>query len=83
MIWFLRCGLAQSLDALGAQQLVYHTTLLHNDCLLQIRFVRAVGGTLGERAIVTEGSCFTAVCAFSHFLAASFLAIIPGETSIS
>src|SRR5215213_6091026 len=26
---------------------------------------------------MTEGGCFTAVCALSHFLEASFLAIIP------
>ena len=44
----------QRLDALGAQHLVHRATLLHHERLLQVRFVRAVCSTLGERAIVTE-----------------------------
>ncbi len=51
----LRGGLRQGLDALGAQYFVHGATILHNECLLQVRFERAVGCTLGERAIVTEG----------------------------
>ena len=45
----------QSLDAFGAQYLVHRATLLHHERLLQVRFERAVGGALGERAIMTEG----------------------------
>ena len=58
---------------------MHDPTLLHHERLLQVRFERAVGGALGERAIVTEGGGFTAVSALSHFLAISFLAIIPVE----
>src|SRR5512144_1990335 len=55
-------------------------TIFHDDRLLQVGFERAVRRALGERAIMTEGGGFTTVCAFSHFLEASFLAIIPGNT---
>ena len=48
MIENLRRGLAQSLDTLGAQYLVYHATILHDERLLQVRFERAVGSALGE-----------------------------------
>ena len=44
----------QRLDALGAQYLVHRAALLHDERLLQVRFERAVGSTLRERAIVTE-----------------------------
>ena len=44
----LRGGLAEGLDALGAQDLVHRATLLHHERLLQVRFERAVGGALGE-----------------------------------
>lgn len=77
----LGSSLAQGLDALGAQDLMHQAALLHHKRLLQVRFERAVGGALGERAIVPEGSRFTAVCTLSHVLAISFLAIIPGTLS--
>jgi len=51
----LRRGFAEGLDALGAQHFVHSATLLHYERLLQVRFERAVGGALGERAIMTEG----------------------------
>ena len=45
---YLRCGLAEGLDALGAQQFVHGATLLHHERLLQVRLELAVGGALGE-----------------------------------
>ena len=51
---FLHSRFGQSLDALGAQDLVHRATLFHHKRLLQVRFERAVCSTLGERAIMTE-----------------------------
>jgi hypothetical protein len=62
----LRRRFTECFDALGAQRLLNQTTLLHHRNFLEIRFERAVGGTLGERAVVTEGGCLAAVIAFSH-----------------
>ena len=73
----LRVGLAEGLDALGTQHLVHRAAVLHDKRLLQVRFELAVCSTLGERAVVTEGGGLTTVCALSHVLEASFLAIIP------
>jgi hypothetical protein len=62
---------------------VHLAALFHHQRLLQVRFERAVGGTLGEGAVMSEGCGFSTVCAFSHFLATSFLAIIPNTTALS
>jgi hypothetical protein len=62
----LRRRFTECFDALGAQRLLNQTTLLHDRNFLKIRFERAVGGTLGERAVVTKGGCLAAVIAFSH-----------------
>jgi hypothetical protein len=56
--------LAECFDAFGAQYLLDHATLLHDRNLLQIRFECAIGCMLGERALVTEGGCFTAGATF-------------------
>ena len=39
-------GLANRLDALGAEHLMHGAALLHHNCLLQVRFELAVGGSL-------------------------------------
>ena len=59
---------AHRLDALGAQNLVDLVTLFHHDRLLQVGFEGAVGGALGERAIVSEGCGLAAVGAFGHVM---------------
>ena len=51
-------------------------TIFHHQCLLQVRFELAVGGSLGEGTGMSEGGGFSTICAFSH-LKTSFLAIIP------
>lgn len=63
----LRQRLAERFNALGAQRFLDQTTLFHHRNFLEVRFERAVGGTLGERTVMTEGGCFTAVIAFCHF----------------
>jgi hypothetical protein len=72
-------GFAHRLDAFGAEYLAHGPALFHHQGLLQVRFELAVGGTLGEGAVVTEGRGFSTICAFSHFKT-SFLAIIPSVT---
>jgi hypothetical protein len=62
-------------DALGAKLFLGLCALLINGHVLQIRQELAVGGTLGEGTIVTEGGRLTTMSAFSH-LKLSFLAII-------
>ncbi len=62
----LRRRFAERLDALGAQRLLHQSTLLHHRNLLEVGFERAVGGTLGERAVVTECGCLAAVIALRH-----------------
>lgn len=59
---------AKGLDALGAQRLLDHAALFHNRNLLEVGFERAVGGTLGERAIMTECGCLAAGVALSHLM---------------
>jgi len=59
---------AEGLDALGAQRLLDHPTLFHDRNLLEVGFERAVGGTLGERAIMTECGCLAAGVALSHLM---------------
>ena len=56
--------LAECFDAFCAQGLLDHPALLHDRNLLQIRFECAIGCMLGERALVTEGGCFTAGATF-------------------
>jgi hypothetical protein len=58
--------LAECFDALGAQRLLDHATVLHDRNLLQIRFECAIGCVLRERAFVTKGGCFTAGVTLSH-----------------
>jgi len=58
---------AECFDALGAQRFLDQTTFFHHRNFLEVRFERAVGGTLGERTVVAESGCFTAVIAFCHF----------------
>ena len=67
---------AERLDALGAQRFLDHAALLHNRNLLQVRFERAVGCVLRERALVSEGGCFTAGVTLSHVMV-PFLTMIP------
>ena len=59
---------AECLDALGAQRLLDQTAILHHRNLLEVGFERTIGGTLGERAIVTKGGCLAAVIALSHLM---------------
>lgn len=62
----LRGRFAESFDALGAQRFFDQTTFFHNRNFLEVRFERAIGGALGERAIVTKSGCFAAVITFCH-----------------
>ena len=73
---YLDSRLRHCLDALGAEHFAHGATLFHNDGLLQVRFELAVGGSLGEGAVVSKGCGFSTMCAFSHVIT-SFLAIIP------
>ena len=57
---------AECLDALGAQRLLDQTAILHHRNLLEVGLERAVGGTQGERAVVTESGCLAAVIALCH-----------------
>ena len=57
---------------------MHNAALFHHDRLLQVGLEGTIGGTLGERAGVSEGCGFTTVSAFSHLIT-SFLAIIPKE----
>jgi hypothetical protein len=54
------------LDALGAQNFMHLVTLFHHNCLLQVGPEFAIGGALGERAVVPEGGGLAAICTFSH-----------------
>jgi hypothetical protein len=72
----LCCRLCQRPDALGAKRLLDQVALFQNADLLQIRFELAVGGVLGERALMSEHGRLTAVSAFSH-RRISFLTMIP------
>ena len=54
------------LDALGAQNFVNLVTLFHHNRLLQVGFEFAIGGALGERAVMPEGGGLSAICTFSH-----------------
>jgi hypothetical protein len=67
VIFYLCRRFAERFDALGAQRFLDQTTFFHDRYFLKIRFERAVGCTLGERTVMTEGGCFTAVIAFCHF----------------
>ena len=74
-----RCSLRRfnhRADALGTQRLFGFGALLVNGHLLQIRQELAVGGALGEGAVVTKSRGLATVSAFSH-RKLSFLAIIP------
>ena len=57
---------AHRLDALGAQNLVNLVTLFHDNRLLQVGSEFAIGGALGERAVMPEGGGLAAICTFSH-----------------
>lgn len=57
---------AHRLDALGAQNFVNLVTLFHHDRLLQVGAEGAIGGALGERAVMPEGGGLSAICTFSH-----------------
>ena len=57
---------AECFDALGAQRLLDHTTLLHYRNLLEVGLKRAIGCMLREWTAVAEGGCFTAGVTFSH-----------------
>ena len=59
---------------------MYLVPIFHDEGLLQVRFERAVGGSLGEGAGMPEGCGFSTVCAFSHWIT-SFLAIIPNDSA--
>lgn len=59
-------GFCHRLDALGAEQFMHLAPLFEHQRLLQVRFERAVGGALGEGAVVPKGCGFSTVCAFSH-----------------
>ncbi len=71
---------AESLNALGAQRLLDHTTLLHHCHLLQVRFELTVGCAKGKRTVVTEGSCLAAGIALSHVID-PFRTMIPTTCS--
>ena len=79
-IQHLRGGFTHRLDALGAKHLAHGASLFHYQGLLQVRLELAVGGSLGEGTVVTEGCGFPTICAFSHLIT-SFLAIIPVVTN--
>ena len=57
---------------------MHRAASFHHNGLLQVRFERAVGGSLGKGAAVPEGCGFATMCAFCHEIT-SFLAIIPTE----
>ena len=57
---------AERFYALGAQRLLHEATVLHHRNLLEVGLERAVGGTQGERAVVTESGCLAAVIALCH-----------------
>jgi len=69
-------GFRHCLNALGAEHFAHSAALFHDERLLQVRFELAVGGSLGEGAVMSEGCGFSTVCAFCHVIT-SFLAIIP------
>jgi hypothetical protein len=73
-------GFRHRLDAFGAEYLADSAAFFHYEGLLQVRFERAVGGSLGEGAAVSEGCGLSTMCAFGHLIT-SFLAIIPSVTS--
>jgi hypothetical protein len=62
----LRRRFTECFDTLGAQRLLDQATLLQYRNLLEVGLERAIGGTLGERAVVTEGGCLAAVITFRH-----------------
>ena len=64
----LGSGLCQCFDALGAEHFFYRAAFFHHEGLLQVRFELAVGGSLGEGAVVTEGCGFSTMCAFCHLI---------------
>ena len=69
---------AKRLDALRAQDLFDHATLLHYRDLLQVRLERAIGRALREGTAVTEGGCFSAGVTLCHDIY-PFNTMIPDE----
>ena len=59
-------GLAERLDALGAEHFMHRAALLHHNRLLQVGLEGAIGRALREGAVMSEGCGFATVCAFCH-----------------
>ena len=59
-------SLRQGTDALGAERLLDHATVLHYRNLLEVRLVSPVGFPVGEGYIVSESCGFSTMSALSH-----------------